>query len=171
MNNEDLIISSETFKPWLSKPFIEWLDTKDLSSKTIIEFGAGTSTIYFSKKFKNVISFEHDQKWIDFVDEKKLKNVFMLKLQENFYMYENHKNFIKNSDYILLDNNPNIISRGFIASMCCEACHTKANIILDNSEEYQPAYTYLKSMYKNVKDFIGKNYMNELTTTSLFYND
>jgi hypothetical protein len=165
VENKHLII------PCLSKPFVDWLSTKDLSSKTMVEFGAGKSTIYFSKKFKNVFSFEHDQEWINFVNEKELKNVHMLKMREDFYMYRNYKNFIKNSDYILIDNNPNIISRGFIASMCCEACYTKANIILDNSEEYQPAYTYLKNMYKNVEDFIGKNYMNELTTTSLFYND
>tara|TARA_B100000945_G_scaffold101851_2_gene80355 strand:- start:8805 stop:9311 length:507 start_codon:yes stop_codon:yes gene_type:complete len=165
VENKDLII------PYLSKPFVDWLSTKDLSSKTMVEFGAGKSTIYFSKKFKNVFSFEHDQEWIDLINSEKLKNVHMLKMREDFYMYGNYRNFIKNSDYVLIDNNPNIISRGFIASMCCEACLTKANIILDNSEDYQPAYTYLKGMYKNVEDFIGENFMNELTTTSLFYNE
>ena len=44
--------------PQLTFDFIEWMEEQDTREKTFIEFGSGDSTIYFSSKFKKVITYE-----------------------------------------------------------------------------------------------------------------
>ena len=46
--------------PQLTFDFIEWMEEQDTVEKTIIEFGSGDSTIYFSTKFKKVITYEDE---------------------------------------------------------------------------------------------------------------
>ncbi len=46
--------------PWLSYPSIRFLESLELSSLSILEFGSGASTAWFSKHCKNVISYEFD---------------------------------------------------------------------------------------------------------------
>ena len=155
--------------PNLTKPFIDWLDNQTTKDKLIVEFGAGGSTMYFSEKFAHVFSFEHDDSWIQQVNNKKLNNVYINKLHNNIFEDSNIISLMRNADYILIDNDPNYITRGFIASMVFEKCKTKAKIILDNVEGHEEAYLYLKSMFNNKQDFYGKNNLNQLTTTSIFY--
>ena len=49
--------------PWTTYSFLYWFETKSVSDLTLVEFGAGASTLYFAKKFKTVISFETNQEW------------------------------------------------------------------------------------------------------------
>lgn len=53
--------------PWLTYPAIDFLNGKDLSQSTVLEFGGGQSTLFFSQKAKKVITFEGDQDWANFI--------------------------------------------------------------------------------------------------------
>jgi hypothetical protein len=50
-------------RPLLTNTFLNFFNKLDLSNSTYLEIGSGNSTIYFSKIFKNVISFEDDLTW------------------------------------------------------------------------------------------------------------
>jgi predicted O-methyltransferase YrrM len=54
-----------TLFPWYTKPFLENLSQWNLSEATILEFGGGWSTIWYSKKAKRVVTIETNRQWHD----------------------------------------------------------------------------------------------------------
>ncbi len=50
-------------QPILTWPFLDFLDHLDLRAESLIELGAGYSTLWFSKRFAKVRSFETDPEW------------------------------------------------------------------------------------------------------------
>ncbi|HEY1534460.1 MAG TPA: hypothetical protein VGF76_10585, partial [Polyangiaceae bacterium] len=55
--------TAETAQPILTWPFLDFLDHLDVSDQTLIELGAGYSTLWFSKRFAKLRSFETDPEW------------------------------------------------------------------------------------------------------------
>lgn len=49
--------------PWLTYDAVSWLDSYLSKEMTVFEWGGGSSTIYFAKRVKLVISVEHDWEW------------------------------------------------------------------------------------------------------------
>jgi len=50
--------------PWITYPSFEILDRMQLKKLTIVEFGAGASTIYFASRALKVISYEFDSEYL-----------------------------------------------------------------------------------------------------------
>jgi len=53
--------------PWFSYPAVDFLSRIDLSDLRVFEYGSGGSTVWFSKRTKEVVSVEHDERWSGFV--------------------------------------------------------------------------------------------------------
>jgi precorrin-6B methylase 2 len=53
--------------PWLTYPFIDFIDDRINNSLEIFEFGAGNSSIYWARKAKSVISIEHSPEWFKII--------------------------------------------------------------------------------------------------------
>src|SRR5229473_3586817 len=53
--------------PWYTYPAIDFLDTKDFSTRTVLEFGSGQSTLWWAKRCKRILSFDSDPKWFAYV--------------------------------------------------------------------------------------------------------
>jgi len=51
--------------PWLSLPFVHFLEPKLKDSMQMFEYGAGYSTLYFKERVGVVHSVEHDKNWLD----------------------------------------------------------------------------------------------------------
>lgn len=49
--------------PWMTLPFIHFLDRRLHSSLSLFEFGSGNSTKYFARKVGTIRSVEHDAEW------------------------------------------------------------------------------------------------------------
>jgi hypothetical protein len=49
--------------PWLTHPFLDLVETWDLSDKTMLEFGAGRGSAYWWSKCKWVDSIESNSEW------------------------------------------------------------------------------------------------------------
>lgn len=49
--------------PWFTYPAIEYLRQLDFSAKTVFEFGAGGSTLFWGQRAQHVIAVEHDPAW------------------------------------------------------------------------------------------------------------
>jgi hypothetical protein len=51
--------------PWYTYPCIDFLKYRSYTDKTILEFGAGQSTLWWASQAKQVISLEGDPHWIE----------------------------------------------------------------------------------------------------------
>ena len=56
--------------PWYTYPAIDFLSAKDFANKSVMEFGAGQSTLWWASRAKKVMSAESDQKWLNYVQLK-----------------------------------------------------------------------------------------------------
>ena len=56
--------------PWLTHPFIEYISKLNLRNLSMVEFGSGNSTIFFSKIVKNIESFEYNVNFINYLRTK-----------------------------------------------------------------------------------------------------
>ena len=78
--NEDAI-------PLYSYPAIEYIKSLNFSNKEIFEFGAGQSTLFWSKIAKNVTSVENNQIWIEKLSKKtnklESKNIYRFRFKKN----------------------------------------------------------------------------------------
>lgn len=53
----------EAAQPLLTWPFLDFMDHLDLRADSLLELGAGYSTLWFGKRFAKVRSFESDANW------------------------------------------------------------------------------------------------------------
>ena len=53
-----LMASESKIVPLLTNSFLGWLETQNWDDKVLLELGSGSSTLYFAKQFKKVISWE-----------------------------------------------------------------------------------------------------------------
>jgi hypothetical protein len=142
--------------PWYSYPAIEFLQSKDFSNKTILEFGAGQSTLWWAKAAKSVKSFEKDPKWYKSVKESIPENVDIIHLSE-----EDDQDSLKIIDQVLLAQNKRydiIIIDGLTRKELCKTAISYLNeggiIITDNSEGYGFKEAFDNTGFKRV-DFHG----------------
>jgi len=56
-------------KPWMSFPVIKMLESIINKDSRVFEYGSGGSTLFFSKRVKELVSVEHDRYWYQTVKE------------------------------------------------------------------------------------------------------
>ena len=153
--------------PQLTFDFIEWFEDQDTREKTLVEFGSGDSTIYFSQKFDKVITCEDSPYWLDRLSAANLKNVEAHILNHRFY--KDNFESIQNADYILVDNNPHDFNyRFYVAQVLIRKVNYQNILILDNGNWNGDAYFYLRTKYRHYQDFIGINPRGDRTVTTVF---
>lgn len=68
--------------PWIEPGAIELLDKVINKDSTVLEIGSGSSTIWFARKAKHVLSFEHNELWYHLVkDELKYRDLMNVDLR------------------------------------------------------------------------------------------
>ena len=157
--------------PLLTPTFIEYFIQKDLKNKTLLELGSGLSTIFWADYFKEVYTYDNNPNWIQ-----KLKNEYgipknvELNVENPNTIFKDSKflDYVKNCDYIIIDNDPNHIPRGIYTQYVIIHKKEDSQIILDNSTWNHDAYKILLD-YFFCRDFPGTNMENQITVTSLFF--
>jgi hypothetical protein len=51
--------------PLLTWPFLDYLESLELSTRRLLELGAGNSTLWLQRRFAHVRSFETNREWVD----------------------------------------------------------------------------------------------------------
>jgi len=164
------MIKNNGYIPKLTFSFLEYFIFLDLKNKNFLEIGAGESTLFWEKYFKTIISYEDNENYYNFLKNQINSNKTKLKFFYNTDDFLN-KQFYKEiyeSDYIMIDNNPNNIDRLFFCELVTNKKNPNSCIILDNGNWNVKAYNFLCKKFL-VKDFYGLNKNFEQTVTSIFY--
>tara|TARA_B100001559_G_scaffold313568_1_gene312782 strand:- start:183 stop:1193 length:1011 start_codon:yes stop_codon:yes gene_type:complete len=120
--------------PLLTTSFLYWFETKNWSSMKLLEFGSGGSTLYFSKFFKSLTSFETNEDWYQEISSKAPKNANIIKVES--IIDSLNKKTIKNIntfDAILIDAGEN---RAKITRYLVDN-NFEGIIFFDNSDHYR----------------------------------
>ncbi|MDX4067242.1 hypothetical protein Q6A87_05210 [Aliarcobacter skirrowii] len=158
--------------PWYTYPTIEYLNNLDFSNKRILEFGSGSSSIFWAKKSLEVISIEHNKEWYEKVNQNIKKNQKILLVEDNDNYENSIKKLNKKFDVIVIDG----IRRYQCAGIVIEYINTlneresEYMIILDNSDWYKNTAKLLRDKLDLIEiDFHGFGPINNYTwTTSIF---
>lgn len=152
--------------PWYTYPAIEFLEQFNIKEKTVFEWGCGNSSLYFSKRVKNITSIEHDADWYQKVAAKLQPNQQLV--HEPLEKYPGGiRNFTEKYDIIIVDGQ----RRFDCVKECQDFLKDDGMIILDNSDWFYVSAAYLKEKLGLIQvDFHGFGPINDYTwTTSIFF--
>ena len=151
--------------PLLTSSFLDWFETQKWNSLSLLEFGAGGSTLYFSKFFKSVTSYETNQSWFDKLLLEIPSNVNLVKVDSIFSsLHENNMENIHRFDVILIDAGEN---RAKLARWLVNE-NFKGIIFFDNSEWYRNSIgIFLKEGYVEIPFFGLKPIEDWVSCTSI----
>ena len=139
--------------PWLTYSSMDFLIPRLSKEFTLLEYGAGYSTLFFSKYFKNVTSIEHDNDWIDILKDKISLNCNIISALSNKDDYVLNTSLEGDYDIVLIDG----LFRNDCAINAPKILNDIGVIIFDDSNrpDYSEAYTYLKKNNYKRLDFWG----------------
>lgn len=158
--------------PWVTLPFIHFIEKRLESSLTMFEFGSGYSTRYFSTHVKSIISVENDRGWFEKMSADSAVNVKIL-----FHPVDDTENYErsiiatgKQFDIVFVDGRRRVnCIKNSVGQLT-----NRGIVILDDSErdEYRSGVTYLKQSGFRLLDFWGvAPGMLDRKCTSVFYRD
>ena len=160
-------------QPLLAPDFLNWISSQNFLQKNILEIGSGGSTLFFSKYFKNVFSFENDKLSYNKIKSYNISNIEIELFNKNIFQDKNFKNKVYNSDIILIDNNPYYISREDFTYFVHQNKKPSSYIVLDNGDWHFHAYEFLRSHYYCIDYFYYIKEADEnqykKTQTTIFY--
>lgn len=156
--------------PWMTYPFIHFLEGRLDKDFHIFEYGSGQSTLYFAKRVQKVISVEHDMDWYNAIKEVLPQNVSV-----------HHKELVYGGEYarFILSTDQKfdlVIIDGRDRVNCCyasmNALKDKGVIILDNADRkaYGKGIQFLKDKGFRQLDFCGMAPKSpQMSCTAVFY--
>lgn len=158
--------------PWITYPFIDFITPRLKKGFDIFEYGAGNSTLFYSRYVNSITTVENDKKWFEKL-QKVIPSKVKLIYKELIYGGEYSKTVIscnKKFHIVIIDGRDRVnCTFNSIGTL-------KENgvIIFDNSEreEYKKAFDFLaNSGFKRI-DFWGfsPGFFNK-GCTSIFYRE
>lgn len=154
--------------PWYTYPAIEYLDQFDFSNKCVFEWGTGNSTLYWSKRVKEIVSVEDDEEWFDKVSkeiDRRNTEIYLIKEMGEYVNYIAKSN--KKFDIIVIDAK----FRDQCAKIAPRFLSPGGMIVFDNSDRYPNLLRAMREKNNYIQvDFHGFSPINSysLTTTILF---
>ena len=158
--------------PWYTYPAISFLEGRISSGMNVFEYGSGNSTLWWSKRVSNVVSYEHDFGWYSILKGKVPANVSY-----------NHCALEKGDEYskaVLSDSNKYDVviidgrDRINCAKNSLDSLREGGVIVWDNSDrdQYKEGYDFLLENGFRRLDFSGLGPINPYPwCTSVFYKN
>jgi hypothetical protein len=156
--------------PWVTYSFIDFIRPRLNKTLSVFEYGSGSSTLFYAKLVRSVVSVEHDKSWYQKILGSKPANAEMIftDLQPNGEYSKKAASLGTKFDIIIVDGRDRV--------NCCkhsvEALSSTGVMVLDDSErpDYQEARTFLKSRGFKELSFSGISPgLFYLKATSVFY--
>lgn len=156
--------------PWVSYPFIHFIEHRLKTDFTLFEFGSGASTLFFAKRVSKILSAEHDKEWFAKVQTDLPKNAQLVyeTLVYNGRYCRKAAETGQKFDMIVVDGRDRV--------NCCiysvAALNDQGVLVLDDSErkQYQPAHEFLNNEGFKQIDFWGMAPGSNLyKCTTIFY--
>lgn len=156
--------------PWVTYSFIDFIKSRLNKNLNIFEYGSGSSTLFYAKNAKQVVSVEHDKNWYEKMLQEKPSNteIIFCELETNGEYAQKAKNLNQKFDLIIVDGR----DRVNCCLQCLEGLTDNGVVILDDSE---------REFYADARAFLITNSFKELAfsgispglfyykTTSVFY--
>ncbi len=159
--------------PWVTYPFIDFIEERLTKEMTVFEFGSGNSTLFYASKVKAVTTVEHNKKWHDKISKSMPGNVEMIYREEDEdgKYCRAAKNTGKKYDIVIVD----AIDRNNCVKQSVEVLNPNGVLILDDSdrEEYKEGIDYLiENGFKKIEFWgISPGYLNRKSTTVFYKSD
>jgi predicted O-methyltransferase YrrM len=116
--------------PWLVPEAIIKLDSIDMKDMSVLEFGAGGSTIFFARRAKSVVSCEYSSTWYNKVFAELInKEIMNVRLCSRIFEI----NIRRHYDLILVDNSGN---HEDIIALVIKLDLTGTIVVIDNYADY-----------------------------------
>ena len=118
--------------PWFTYPAIDYIRQLDFSEKTIFEWGAGFSTLFWSSRAKSVISVETDPLWYSLLKPQLGPNCELILATREVEQYSSLIHNKNQFDVIIIDGTGE--SREACSRAAIPNLRRGGLIILDNSD-------------------------------------
>ncbi len=156
--------------PWYTYPAIEFLAQLDFSQKSVFEYGAGMSTLFWARTAGRVVSVEDEERWFHALSPQLPANVRLLH-EPDLARYPDVIRSLGKFDIIVVDGP----ARGRTRLRCCraavEALSEGGLVILDNSDWLPESSGFLRGRGLLEVDFTGFAPICEyVETTSLYFH-
>lgn len=149
--------------PWMTYPAICYLEQIDFSDKRIFEYGAGSSTEYWSARSLSVTSVEHDESWFTKVSALRLPNVALTCATHSEYVSSVSLN--PPHDVIVIDGRWRFdCSRAVLPNLADDGM-----IIVDNAERYPMINSHFREHGLIQIDMIGYGPINSYIWCTSFF--
>lgn len=125
------ISSSSDPLPWYTFPCIDMLSQKTFSNRSVLEFGSGQSTLWWSKHAAKVTSLENDPSWYERV-RKSLPANASVSLIADWFMRDDPIERSDTFDVIIVDG----LDRARGTELAIKHLAPDGALIIDNSEGY-----------------------------------
>lgn len=143
--------------PWYSYPAIDFLSQRSYADRTILEFGAGQSTLFWAKRCSKVLAFEGDVAWFRKLVSQAPPNVDLkpVSLGDPNRCLEEIQKKLSESDYgkfdlIVIDG----LYRREVAELSMHWVKPTGAIVVDNAEGYGFFEAFKGKGFQRV-DFFG----------------
>jgi hypothetical protein len=151
--------------PWYTYPAIEYIRQLDFSPKVIFEFGSGNSTLFWSRRCKNLVSVEDDPKWYREISKNLPPNTrYDLEQDKQNYVQSIHHHE-QRYDVVIVDGS----HRYDCAVEAVRKISGDAMIILDNSDWHGKTAEFLRRQNLIQVDMSGFGPINHYTWTTSFF--
>jgi hypothetical protein len=143
--------------PWYSYPAIQFLQARDFHGKTVLEFGAGNSTLWWGSTGAEVISLEGDAGWFRELAIKLPRNVRLelVSVESRSACTEAVRSLLEDIgvrfDIVIVDG----LYREQVAAIALDWVKEDGLIIADDSESYS-LFEILKGHGFSRVDFYGQ---------------
>ena len=121
--------------PWISYRAMQKINRILTPESSLMEFGSGMSTVWYSQRCKKVVSIEDNEQWYHKIDQefkrRKIDNVdYNLLVDEKYYQLDAFDD--ESFDFIVVDGS----ERGKCVASSLKKLKPKGYVYLDNSDKF-----------------------------------
>ena len=158
--------------PWYTYPAIEYLSHLDFSDRRVLEYGSGSSTVWWATRCAELVSIESNTEWYErtskVLDAHKQVS-YRLETSADAYVQQD---YLRSANIIVIDGVHRSKCVDWMIATIRDAAHGVGMLIFDNADWYPKSVRKLRESLEWIQaDFHGFGPINDYSwTTSVFIN-